>query len=148
MTFPWLAKYTTGLGDVDVCAAVAPEVTTTTTTTGAAHTPPSSATQRRMYSEHLTTTTTQPLVHTQLIDEHPDRTTIIPSNSSTYVSCFTQAVSSKDAEIDDISNVLVLKVSSFSPPGDNYTTAWTEFLNDAETCLETEYELIVVDMWM
>ena len=38
-----------------------------------------------------------------------------------------------------------MKVSSFSPPG-AYIDAWTGFLNNAEQCLQTDYDLIIVDV--
>lgn len=138
-TFPWLAKYTTGLGDVDVCAAEAPNKGLTSNSNSKVVADP-----RKLQSELLTVS--PPLSHNRLQDTRTDRVTVIPSNSSTYVSCFTQRVDAADAHTDGISNVLVLKVASFSPPGDNYTEAWIEFLNDVETCLETDYEMIVVDV--
>lgn len=39
-----------------------------------------------------------------------------------------------------------MKVASFSPPGEDYTDAWTQFLNSAETCLSQEFDLAVVSL--
>jgi hypothetical protein len=72
---------------------------------------------------------------------------IIPTDSPTYVSCFTQEIASEDATTAGVQTVLVMKVASFSPPGDDYKVAWSGFLNDTQTCLSVaKFDLLIVDV--
>lgn len=80
-----------------------------------------------------------------LHDSRPDREVIVPTNSKYYISCFIQTMSTKNSSIADVSKVLVMKVASFSPPGE-YLDAWAGFLDEAEQCLSTNFDLIVVDV--
>jgi hypothetical protein len=76
--------------------------------------------------------------------ERADRQQIVPADSPYYLSCFVQTVSSTNASVAGVSRVLVMKVASFSPPGIDYTDAWTNFLASAETCLSQQFDLVVV----
>jgi hypothetical protein len=137
VTLPWLASYTQGLADVNKCAAL-PE------TSIASHKPKLS-----FQHDHLAPHLDAPPFRLQasaVQDSRPDREVIVPTNSKYYISCFTQTMSSEDASIAEVKRVLVMKVASFSPPGDSYLEAWTGFLDEAEQCLSTEFDLIVVDV--
>lgn len=112
---PWIVSYTAGLADVSLCAA---QPTTTEKKI--------LSRRQRMndpsYPDFLDTP--QPLVHESLHSpERSDRTVIVPTDSVYYVSCFLQTVSGETANAAEVSNVLVMKVSSFSPPGE-YHEAW------------------------
>lgn len=136
-TFPWIASYTTGLGDVDYCAAV------------------EDSTQLSIKDKQEKFPPVNPTHHPELLDppiplsndvimknarSDSERVVILPSNSPNYVSCFTQFTSGSDAEDAEVSKVLVMKVSSFSPSN------FVAFLNDVETCLNSEYDMMVVDV--
>lgn len=141
LTLPWLASYTNGLADVNVCAA-APAVTTSASEELAAvpAAPLSRAHSTTTLDAHPPTLLVSEVLHA----ERADRQQIVPSDSPYYLSCFVQTVSSANASIAGVSRVLVMKVASFSPPGDDYTDAWTNFLNSAETCLSQQFDLVVV----
>jgi hypothetical protein len=59
------------------------------------------------------------------------------------VSCFSQTVTGTEADAANVSTTLVMKVSSFAPPG---VSGITGFLNDVETCISTEYDMMVIDV--
>lgn len=114
-TFPWIVSYTTGLADVSLCAAQ-PESAN-----------PKQLSSRQRFNDPLQQSDSLDvphlLVHSSLHDDRPDRTVIVPSGSTYYVSCFVQSVSGDAADASEVSNVLVMKVASFSPPGE-YLDAW------------------------
>lgn len=137
--FPWMASYTTGFSNTTFCAAEE-------TTKGLSS---MSSTERTRKFPFLNQThhpelldPPTPLVHEVLRKASPERTIIIaePVNA---ISCFTQHVSGKDAEGADVENVLVMKVASFAPSG---PTGFKGFLDDVETCMNTEYDMMVVDV--
>lgn len=140
ITLPWLAKYSEGLADLSVCAAP-PALLSGTKTKEA----PPSLTR----SQIVRTMEEQPPMvlkpHVLVSEERSDRTVIVPSDSPYQLSCFIQTVSSANATIAGVQKVLVMKVASFSPPGD-YIDAWTNFLDSAEACLSQEFDLAVVDV--
>jgi len=77
---------------------------------------------------------------------------IDPGDAEFQISCFTQTLDTSegtDADTAGISNVLVMKVSSFSPNSPNstnYTDAWAGFVGDAQKCLSVDFDMIVVDV--
>ena len=131
---PWMATYTAGLGNVDYCAAV-----------GENHNEERSL----KFPEKV-----NPKHHPELLDPpiplsktalmsgktSADRVVIVPSDAPNAVSCFTQFVSSSQAATAGVSSVLVMKVASFAPD------SVMGFLNDVETCINSEYDLMVVDV--
>mmetsp|Transcript_20191 Transcript_20191/g.34062 ORF Transcript_20191/g.34062 Transcript_20191/m.34062 type:complete len:609 (-) Transcript_20191:42-1868(-) len=143
LTLPWLAAYSDGLADPSVCAAPpADTVSTTAEETPAPVRPLTRAQAAPSLDLHPPT-----LLHPDTLhSERADREQIVPADSPYYLSCFVQTVSSSNATIAGVSRVLVMKVASFSPPGDNYTDAWEHFLGSAETCLSQEFDLVVVDV--
>lgn len=56
-----------------------------------------------------------------------------------------QTSTGTDATDAGVSRTLVMKVASFSPPGE-YQDAWAGFLGEAETCLSTDFDMVVVDV--
>lgn len=75
-----------------------------------------------------------------------DRKIVIPSNSTSHLSCFLQELQpSRLSTTAKIQTVLVMKVASFSPPGE-YLDAWEMFFDDAKKCLSQDYQLLVVDV--
>ena len=81
-----------------------------------------------------------------------DRTVIISPDSDEadyQISCFVQkVVGDKNSAKVGVNDVLVMKVASFSPQvdGTDYQANWKGFLGSAQTCLDTEYDMIVVDV--
>jgi hypothetical protein len=134
LTFPWMASYTSGLADVSKCAAI-PKSNLGATTQ-------SKHDSRARMEIHLHDPPVL-LEQDHLYAGRPDRVVIVPSNSPYYLSCFTQTVKGEAA---GVSRVLVMKVSSFSPPGANDTDAWTKFLDSAEKCLSSNFDMILVDV--
>ena len=115
-TLPWIASYTTGLADVSLCAAQPDDVSAKKV----------SSRQRLKADPNNPDVLVAPqmLVHDALHSPgRTDRTVIVPTDSTYYVSCFVQTVSGDVAIGSGVSNVLVMKVASFSPPGD-YLDAW------------------------
>jgi hypothetical protein len=143
LTLPWLASYTDGLADVSVCAA-APAAAISSEkdeTSNPALAQPLSRSQSDLtLHEHPPTLLSPDILHA----ERADRQQIVPADSPYYLSCFVQTVSSTNASVAGVSRVLVMKVASFSPPGIDYTDAWTNFLASAETCLSQQFDLVVV----
>ena len=139
ITLPWLASYSEGLADVSVCAAP-PQ-------TDADESLNSKSNRRSLTRSHVTTAMQEHppvLLRPEILySERADRTVIVPSDSPYQLSCFIQTVSSNNATVAGVQEVLVMKVASFSPPGD-YIDAWTNFLDSAETCLSQEFDLVVV----
>jgi hypothetical protein len=136
-SIPWMAAYTKGFGDLSLCAA---QHVNGTSSVQSQQISPSRG--RQMITEEPI------LLDPKILTDpsRPDRRVIIPSNSSSHLSCFVQAVQpSQPSTIAKIQNVLVMKVASFSPPGE-YLDAWSLFLNDAKTCLSQNYQMIVVDV--
>jgi len=135
-TIPWLVSFSTGFGDSTYCAAP----------------PTSQSLQSKTHSFHhdhleLDPHLDQPPVQlkTAVLEEsRPDREIIVDTNPY-YVSCFIQTMSTKNSSVADVSRVLVMKVSSFSPPGE-YLDAWTQFLEYAGYCLSVDYDMVVVDV--
>lgn len=115
-TLPWIASYTAGLADVSLCAAQPEDVTAKKLSS-----------RQRVQADPMgpdSLTAPHELVHEALHSPgRTDRTVIVPTDSTYYVSCFLQAVSGDAASGAGVSNVLVMKVASFSPPGD-YLDAW------------------------
>jgi hypothetical protein len=138
VVLPWLASFTQGLGDVNKCAAL-PE------TASIASKKPKLSFHHDHFDPHLDAPPFR-LEASAVEDSRPDREVVVPTNSEFYISCFTQTMDSEDASIAEVKRVLVMKVASFSPPGDTYLDAWAGFLNEAEQCLSTEFDLIVVDV--
>lgn len=137
VTLPWLATYTNGLANVQKCAAVvagAEDASALSQT----HIVPAS-------HRYQTFEAPLPLVEKHLFAERSDREVIVDPSNRFYVSCFVQTVSGTAAATAGVSRVLVMKVSSFSPPGD-YLDAWTGFLESAEKCLSVDFDLVVVDV--
>lgn len=124
-TFEWMSTFTAGLGDVEYCAAV-----------------DSKARELKFPAK------VNPQHHPELLDppmplsskalRTEERVVIVPADSPNAVSCFTQAVS--DGADAGVSKTLVMKVSSFAP------ASTMGFLQDVESCLNSEYELMVVDV--
>lgn len=133
-TLPWMTSYTTGLANTSLCAAQEVESASLQTKKHAPH------------NYHLEEAVApMRLLDKPLKDEREDREIIVPSDSPYYVSCFVQTVSGKNASKVDVKRVLVMKVASFSPPGD-YQEAWAGFLDEAEQCLSVDFDMIVVDV--
>ena len=130
--FPWMVSYTTGLADVAFCEAEGIRED------GFRREFP--GVNRKHHPELLDPPT--PLSGPVLRDT-PERTVIVPSDSPNAVSCFTQKVSSSDGEAAGVSNALVMKVASFAPPG---VSGITGFLNDVETCITSDYDIMVIDV--
>ncbi|GMH99466.1 hypothetical protein TrVE_jg3862 [Triparma verrucosa] len=88
------------------------------------------------------------VTHAELHENRSDRKVVISPEDAEYeISCFVQSTKgdagSSEAGVDD---VLVMKVSSFSPNGTGYLDAWDGFTTDAATCLDENYDMIVVDV--
>jgi hypothetical protein len=142
VTLPWLASYTAGLADVAVGAAPPPAVLSEAEE-AVKRAPP--LTRAQVTASH--DAYPPPLLLPEVLhSERADREVIVPADSPYYLSCFVQTVDSSDknASLAGVSRVLVMKVASFSPPGVDYTDAWTQFLNSAETCLSQQFDLAVV----
>lgn len=141
-TLPWLATYTTGFGEDSFCAAQPLGNVSTFNKEALSSISPTPGRDILLEPPQL-------LDPTILGDpSKPDRRVIIPSNSTSHLSCFIQVVQpSQPSIIANIQNVLVMKVASFSPSGgDSYLDDWSLFLNDAKTCLSQHYQMIVVDV--
>ena len=123
-TLPWMASYTENFGNVSYCAAV-PESTLPALSHRAQGSPSLISTKE---SDSDVLDAPKVLVHNVLHDERPDREVIIETGSEYYVSCFVQTISGTNPSVADVSRVLVMKVASFSPPGNTYQDAWTGFL--------------------
>ena len=150
-TFPWMASYTTGLADVDFCSAVDSAATegelqarkTRFPGINKKHHPELLDPPTPLSTRILNSTRAKTGLSASAKATAGERTIIVPSDSPNMVSCFTQTASGADAEAAGVSNTLVMKVSSFAPPG---LTGITGFLNDVETCLATDYDLLVIDV--
>eukprot|EP01039_Chlorochromonas_danica_P003097 gene3097-3388_t len=148
-TFPWMAKYTHGLADLSYCAAQP-----STTQVTAENSPVAERKKHRLLPpsripvhEEPHTYVPQYLHSAALTDNRPDREVIIPPDNIYQLSCFIQTVKESDTtKAAGVSRVLVMKVTSFSPPGDNSTYAAIQFLGNAATCLATNYDMMVVDV--
>ena len=138
--FPWLASYTGGFANTSFCAAVATGADTSSMLT--MNTPHSKHhfpfVNRTHHPELLDPPT--PLVSTVLEQSSTsDRTIIVPADTPYFVSCFTQHVTNST----QVSDVLVMKISSFSPSG---TDGIKGFFANAEKCLTSNYDLVVIDV--
>ena len=143
---PWLASYQAGLGDVDYCAAVDPDAVSARLQSGKQVVPPPNP---LLHPELLSPPV--PLTQERLtrgpdtksgLRGSPDtkthaRTVIVPADSASTVSCFIQQ---QNAPVSGVENVLVMKVASFAP--DDFRA----FLQDVETCITTDYDLMVIDV--
>jgi hypothetical protein len=130
--FPWIASYTTGLADVEYCAAVDPR---------------EDLEARRLKFPDVNRTQ-----HPQLFDPIPplstealrksssERVVIVPSDAPNAVSCFLQKVDGEEGAAAGISTSLVMKVSSFAPASIN------GFLTDVEACITSDYDMMVIDV--
>ena len=131
-TLEWMTTYTAGLGDVEYCAAVDAKAS-------------AAALQARALKFP---SNVNPQHHPELLDpppplsrqalQTPERVVIVPADSPNAVSCFTQTV--VDGADAGVSQTLVMKVSSFAPQSTK------GFLQDVQSCLNSEYELMVVDV--
>jgi hypothetical protein len=140
ISLPWMVMYANGFGDTNECLA-SPETLESSVHESAASSKVDVALSHTRDAQFPTE-----LLHAHTLkDANPNRNIIIPSDDPTTLSCFTQSVSSSDATSTGTDNVLVMKIASFSPPGD-YQDAWSSFLGNAEKCLDTEYDMIVVDV--
>lgn len=161
LTLPWMVSYTNGLAEVSRCAAP-PEVVATDSAASSLeqhkHKSLRGLSSGGFLSFHLDASSSdedahphllsrpRPLSSKVLLDEtRTDREVILPPDSPTYVSCFVQTVTGENASLADVSRVLVMKVASFSPEGE-WEEAWEAFLNDTQTCLSVEFDMIVVDV--
>jgi hypothetical protein len=160
LTLPWMVSYTNGLADVSKCAALPEETAAVATSSSTMHKDKhTSKSSLRGLSTggsisfhhdeeeypHLLSAPT-PLSSKVLLEEtRTDREVILPPDSAYYVSCFIQTVTGENASLADVSRVLVMKVASFSPPGE-WEEAWSGFLNDTQTCLSANFDMIVVDV--
>ena len=169
VTFPWMAVYTTGFANITTCEVpTAADATNTSrrldtdTDTDLSSSSPSTEhleiAQIQTYREdaasfglaHHKETFEGPVHHltsNELFADRSDRTVIIDPEESEYqISCFTQSVSQSDTALTaEVQTALVMKVVSFSPDGESYQDAWTGFLSEAQQCLESDYDVIVVD---
>ena len=130
--FPWIASYTTGLADVEYCAAESPR------DASAGREPKFPALNRTQHPELLDPL--PPLSREILRKANPNRVVIVPSDAPNAVSCFLQTVEGKDGDVAGISTSLVMKVSSFAPasiPG---------FMTDMEACITSDYDMMVIDV--
>lgn len=144
ITVPWMATYGPRMADVSYCAAPAPTVSEEKLTEKKDLSTFLPSSRKPVYEEHIP----EHFLHAERLQEsRPDRKVIIPANSTYKVSCFMQTVSPSTVATDaKVKNVLVMKISSFSPPGE-YLDAWTHFLNDVGTCLTAmDYDMMVVDV--
>jgi hypothetical protein len=130
--FPWMSSYTTGLADVDFCAAEDTRKDSTRRTFPGIN--------RKHHPELLDPLT--PLSRDILARKTSgdDRTVIVPSDSVNAVSCFTQAVASEAGAAAGVQNALVMKVASFAPESIG------GFLTDVESCISSDYDVMVVDV--
>ena len=147
VAFPWIASYTAGLGDVDFCAAPDAKLTEGELAARQKRFP---GINKKHHPELLDPPTplSGRMLNRTMSSQDPrvsleERTVIIPADSPNFVSCFTQKVNSADGEAAGVSSALVMKVSSFAPPG---LTGITGFLQDVETCISSEYDMMVVDV--
>lgn len=129
-TFPWMSSFTAGLADVDFCAAEDSRRDASRRTFPRIN--------RKHHPELLDPPT--PLSGEALRRENSERIVIVPSDAANAVSCFTQRVSSSDGAAAGVSNALVMKVASFAP------AQITGFLNDVEKCIQSDYDMMVVDV--
>lgn len=139
-TFPWLALYGYGLADLDYCAA---------------QKKPTLKVQEDKSKLSFIRTPVHEELHPAYQPQYlqveglkaSNRVVIIPPDDPYQLSCFVQTVASNDAsEQAGVEKVLVIKVASFSPPGADYLLAWEQFLDNAKTCLSTDFDMIVVDV--
>lgn len=134
-SFPWLASYTYGFANTSFCAAEDTSI--------------SLEARRRIFPGINRTHHPElldpphPLAHEVLRKATPDRTVIVPADTPYAVSCYTQRTSGSDAETADVSNVLVMKVASFAPPG---AEGFKGFLDNVEQCLSSDYDMMVIDV--
>ena len=160
LTFPWMTSYTTGLADIALCSAA--DEATKATTFKEQHSQerqsPALRGPARAHKSlpfHLSAAEDDahpsllskpiPLSAQALHETRSDREVILPPDSPYYVSCFVQSVQGENATAAGVSRVLVMKVASFSPPG-YWVDAWEGFLNDTQTCLSAEYDMVMVDV--
>eukprot|EP00462_Mataza_sp_D1_P021984 CAMPEP_0175146878 /NCGR_PEP_ID=MMETSP0087-20121206/15642_1 /TAXON_ID=136419 /ORGANISM="Unknown Unknown, Strain D1" /LENGTH=675 /DNA_ID=CAMNT_0016431927 /DNA_START=37 /DNA_END=2061 /DNA_ORIENTATION=- len=130
---PWLLQYEEGFGDVKACTRKEEQE-------GQANT-------LLWHSKEMLAEPAAELDWSRLLgSSSSQRTTVLPAQRNSSISCFTQATASDaNAAAAAVNTVLVMKVASFSPPGD-YLAAWEDFLADAQTCLSVEHDMLVVDV--
>lgn len=154
VSIPWMVTFTTGLANVSICEAQPLPVSTEKQVVKQAsnrekvqllETKSSSlefASRPHVHLEEAPIRFDQETLHAS----RDDRIVIIPTNSTYYISCFLQTVDGDSANTALVSQVLVMKVASFSPPGSNYLDAWQGFLGEAQQCLSVEFDMLVVDV--
>lgn len=144
VTLPWMASYGPGMANVTTCAAPVSTLTAQEKVTESIKSAILPSSRKPVYEEHIP----EHILHAERLQENrDDRVVIIPANSTYKVSCFRQRMPSTDLNQEaSVQNVLVMKISSFSPPGE-YMDAWTHFLDDIATCVNSmDYDLVVVDV--
>ena len=168
---PWIGWYTSQLADINICLSTKKTTTKSNLKIGSgsdsdinddenkhfksirdqyflshiySEQATSSSTSSSPSSSSSTTTTT---TESSEFITRSDRHIIIPSNNTYQLSCFVQSITpTTNSTITNINHVLVMKVSSFSPPGNGYIDAWTHFLDNAKQCLTSEHDMIIVDV--
>ena len=129
--------YAPGFADASVCAAVSAEARPLSV--GGRYDPHPEETR-------LALSTAQHLAYALERSDDVRREVIVPLDDPSQLGCFVQTVNSTQAARDaQVQRVLVLKVASFSPPG-QYLDAWAAFLRSAEKCLQQDFEMVVVDV--
>jgi len=129
---PWLVIYGPGLGDADACVDSDSDSDSVVDHVHVQHEP--------AYSVSIAAA------------ERSDRKVVIDLDDAQYhVSCFLQAVEKSDDSADaSVSNVLVMKVGSFSPSNaaneTDFMIAWEGFVGDIETCLNEHFDMVVLDV--
>ncbi|GMH72351.1 hypothetical protein TL16_g05892 [Triparma laevis f. inornata] len=88
------------------------------------------------------------ITHAELHEDRPDRKVVISPEEAQYeISCFVQQTKGDaGADAAEVSEVLVMKVASFSPNSTGYLAAWTGFTEDTSRCLDESFDMIVVDV--
>ena len=137
--FPWMGVYREGFGDVAVCGLQ--EAVEAVEGGEVVESVEAETSGRRHLFEEPPAILSKEILH----DDRSDRVEIVASDDPYFVSCFVQTVTGSDADTAEVQKVLVMKVSSFSPPGD-YQDAWAGFLGSAEKCLSVDFDLVVVDV--
>lgn len=129
VTLPWLGGFTQAFGVPEECTM-----------------------KPQMTAEDLMLVNGRPLFEPgapherNVLELQTTRTVIVPPDSNSTLSCFTQDVSSFDKSKEaSVSIALVIKVASFSPNGP-YKEAWQGFTSDAAACLGTAHDLVLLDV--
>ena len=159
-SIPWIATYTSGLGNVTFCEAVpsvssvesspskslANSVGMTNAVAGRDGIPLNNQELHEIHHPHLLSPKA-PFAQNVLTDDRDDREVIIATDEAEFeVSCFIQTSEGSEAEKAGVSRTLVMQVTSFNPPGE-FQDASAGFLGDAGKCLnQTSYDLVVINV--